>query len=375
MEKFVKMSLVAAVAISAFSSNASARTLADVAEAVDVFGYVQIRYDGKSTSDTTAGSSADTNSYTHKEVLGATGKINDDLSYMFAGAGLSVHNTDSPSTYDSLLMVYNYFTYTGIENTSISIGRQGLDTPLTVVYDPADATSEANGVSLTSKLGDITISAARFSSTDFNAVDRYSNPGTTIDGGEDYSHVGISGKAGVISLDAWYATMTDRYDTLTIGASAKVEMGDTTISPYARYTSADVENVTADQSLLKVGANLKSGIFGAGLGYGTTDEQGGWVTFDKDASANIQGWNISLLGNADADLVKANVSIDALESLSLSVNYTTMDVAGVESNEAYIVSKYNLSSSFSTTIKVGQVDSDTYTDKRNVGRADFLWLF
>ncbi len=368
MKKFIKMSLVAAVAISGLSSSVSAKTLADVADKVDVFGYVQLRYDENTQGSTNV------SSYTHKEVLGLTGKINDDLSYMFAGANLKTDASNTNANYNSFLMVYNYFTYTGIENTSISAGRQGLDTPLTVVYDPADATSEATGLNLTSKLGPVTINAARFSSTNFGLKDVYSNPGTTITGSETYSHLGLSGTAGPVALDAWYATMEDRYDTLTIGASAKLKVGEVSISPYARYTSADIENVSADQSIAQAGVTVKTGIIGGSIAYGESDKQGGWVTFDKDAKANIQGWNVSLLGNADADLVKANLNVDALSNVNVGLNYTSMDVANAEKSEVYTQIKYQMSSSFSAMLKLGQVKEDTMVDKE-IGRVDLLWLF
>jgi len=376
MRKFIKMSLVAAVAITGLSSSASAKTLADVADNIDVFGYVQLRYDGKSTDDTTAPADANTNSYTHKEVLGLTGKINDDLSYMFAGANLKIDDSSDGADYNNFLMVYNYFTYTGIENTTISAGRQGLDTPLTVVFEPADATSEATGLSLTSKIGPITVNAARFSSTNFDAVSgRYSKPGAAISGGETYSHLGLTGKVGPVSLDAWYADMEDTYSTWTVGISAQVQAGEVMLNPYARYASADIEDVNEDQSIAQAGIAAKAGIIGGSLAYGKSNKQGSWVTFDKDATANIQGWNISMLGNVDADLLKANLNIDVLQNLNLAVHYTTMDVADVNQNEIYAQAQYKMANNVTSTVKIGQVDTDSSTDKRDVARVDVLWSF
>ena len=371
MKKFIKMSLVAAVAVAGLSSSVNAKTIADVAEDVNVFGYVQIRYDdyGQGTDNSST--------YTHKAVIGATGKINDDLSYMFAGTAFAPENTSGATAYSSTLLVYNYFTYTGIKDTSISIGKQGLDTPLTTVYDPADATSEGTGVSLTSKLGPVTINAARFASTTFNAVaGRYSKPGTAIDGGESYSHLGLSANVGPVALDAWYADMTDRYDTWTVGASAKLKAGDVAISPYARYASADIDNIDADQSIAQAGVTVKSGIVGGSVAYGSSDKEGGWVTFDKDTKANIQGWNVSLLGNADADLTKANLNVDVLSNVNVAVNYTNLDRAAGSNDvdEVYAQIKYQMSSNFSAVLKMGTVEEDNTEDK-DVGRVDLLWLF
>jgi hypothetical protein len=375
MKKIIKMSLVAAAAVSSLSSSASASLIEEISDKVNVFGYAQIRYDKNNSESYNSNTTKESNTYTHKTVLGATGKLNDDLSFMFAGTAFAGEPTTGPTNYSSLLLVYNYFTYTGIENTAVTVGRQGLDTPLTVVYDPADVTSEATGVSVTTKLAGVTLNAARFSSTIFNASSRYNKPGVAITGGETYTHVGISGKVADISLDAWYADMEDTYDTVTVGASTKIMSDDLSISPYARYTTADIDDVDADQNLWKLGVDAKMGIFGAGIAYGQTDEEGGWVTFDKDAAANLQGWNVSLLGNADADLVKLNVNVDVLSNLNLGIHYTSMDVADDDASEIYAKAKYQMSPNFSSTLKIGQVEVLDSSEKVDVARLELLWLF
>jgi hypothetical protein len=367
MKKFVKMSLVAAVTLAGMSSTVSANTLAEVANNFDVFGYAQVRYDDSDT----AGSK-----YTHKEVLGASGKLTDDISYMFAGANLEVDDTSGPAPYSGVLMVYNYFTYTGIANTSISAGKVGVDTPLTVVYDPATATSEANGLSLTSKLGAVNLSAAYFANTNFNYGDTVGIfPGTAITGGESYAHAGLNTKIGSVSVDALYATMEDRYKTYTIGASAGIDAGSVKITPSARYTAADVDGSNSDQSLWKAGVKLQAGIVGANLEYGQTNKQGGWVTFDSDASANLKGWKVSLLGNKDSKLIKAGINADVMPKLNLSANYTNMERATNDVNEVYATATYKITKGLTAYVRMAQVDDDNNTEKETVGRANILWLF
>jgi hypothetical protein len=367
MKKFVKMSFVTAITLAGFSSNVSANTLAEVANNFDVFGYAQVRYNDSDTNGS---------NYTHKEVLGASGKLTDNISYMFAGANLEIDPTNGGVPYSDLLMVYNYFTYTGITNTAISAGKQGVDTQLTVVYDPATATSEANGVSLSTKLGDVKLQAAYFANTNFNLGDQASSfPGVAITGGESYSHVGLSTKLGSVSLDGLYAVMEDRYKTYTLGAKATIEAGNATITPSARYTAADIDGINSDQSLWKAELDIKSGVFGANLGYGQTNAQGGWVTFDNDASANLQGWKVSLLGNADSKLIKAGINVDVLPELNLSVNYTDMERATSDVNEVYATATYKITKGLTAYVRFAQVDDDLNADKENVGRANILWLF
>lgn len=379
MRKFVKMSLAAAVTLAGLNSSVSANTLTEVADNFDVFGYVQVRYDNSNSQDKTSN-----DSFTHKEVLGATGKLTDNLSYMFAGANLEIDdkNAEKGIGYSSLLMVYNYFTYTGIENTSISAGRQGLDTPLTVVYDPATATSEANGVSLTSKLADVSINAAYFVNTNFDLGDRNDTttdttkfPGTAITGAESYGHIGLTAKAGPATVDAWYATMSDKYDTYTVGAKANIKAGDAMIKPYLRYSAADIDGVNEDNSLWKVGVSAKAGIVGANIDYGQTDKDGGWVTFDNDASANLQGWKLSLLGNADAKLMKAGLNVDVLPNVNLSANYVDLEIANSDANEVYATATYKITKSITAYARFGQVDDDAKTDKEEFSRVNLLWLF
>lgn len=379
MKKFVKMSLVAAVTLAGMSSTVSANTLAEVANNFDVFGYAQVRYDDSDT----AGSK-----YTHKEVLGASGKLTDDISYMFAGANLEVDDTSGSAPYSGVLMVYNYFTYTGLANTSISAGKVGVDTPLTVVYDPATATSEANGLSLTSKLGPVNLSAAYFANTNFDYGDNSNNnnaagtatsgklpSGRIITGGESYVQVGLSTKLSSVSLDALYAKMEDRYSTYTFGASAGIDAGSVKITPSARYTAADVDGSNSDQSLWKAGVKLQAGIVGANLEYGQTNKQGGWVTFDSDASANLKGWKVSLLGNKDSKLIKAGINADVMPKLNLSANYTNMERATNDVNEVYATATYKITKGLTAYVRMAQVDDDNNTEKETVGRANILWLF
>jgi len=376
MKKFVKMSMVAAVTLASLNSNVSAKTLAEVADGIDVFGYVNLRYEDRNTETATGNAADDDALYLHKEVLGVTGKITDDVSYMFAGANLSSNSTNSSIGYQGFLMVYSYFTYTGIDNTSISAGRQGLDTPLTVVYDPATATSEANGVSLTTKFAGTTLNAAYYASTNFDLGDTASDfPGTTITGGESYAHVGLSRNIGPVSLDAWYATMEDRYDAYTIGAKGNFDMGSAVISPYARYTAADIDGVDADQTLWHAGLSAKVGAVEASVAYGQTDEEGGWVTFDEDAESNLEGWQIGLLGNADAELITTGINVDITPKLNVSANYAAMEVASNDETEVYGSVQYKFSSDLSATVTLGQVDIDGEADKRDVGRVQVLWFF
>jgi len=367
MRKFVKMSLVTAVALTGLNSTVSANTLAEVANNFDVFGYAQVRYDDSNTKGST---------FTHKEVLGASGKLTDDISYMFAGANLEVDDTSGGVPYSSLLMVYNYFTYTGIENTSISAGKQGVSSVLTVSYDPATATSEANGVNLTTKLGTTNLNAAYFANTNFNFGDAVGIfPGTTITGGESYIQAGLNTKIGDVSLDGLYAQMEDRYKTYTLGASTSIDAGSTKITPSARYTATDIDGSNSDQSLWKAGVAVKAGIVGASLDYGQTNAQGGWVTFDSDAAANLKGWKVSLLGNKDSKLIKAGLNVDVLPKLNLSANYAAMERKTTDVNEIYATATYKITSGLTAYIRMAQVNDDLNTEKETVGRANILWLF
>lgn len=368
MKKFVKMSLVAAATLAGFSSNVSANTLTEVASNFDVFGYAQVRYDDSDTKGS---------SYTHKEVLGASGKLTDDISYMFAGANLEIDPTNGSADYSSLLMVYNYFTYTGIKNTSIAAGKQGVDTPYTVVYDPATATSEANGVSVTTKLGNVNLTAAYFANTNFELGDAVGLfPGNTaIDGGESYVNIGASTNIGALSVDAWYTTMEDRYDSYTIGLKGNIKVGNGMITPFARYTAADIDGIDDDQSLWKAGVKAKYGIVGAEVAYGETNEEGGWVTYDDDASLNLQGWKVSLLGKKDAKLTKVGLNVDIIPEVNLSATYADMEIeSAADEKEMYATVKYQITKGLSAYVRMGQLEVDGLEDE-TLGRANILWLF
>jgi len=82
MKKFVKMSLVTALTLAGFSSNVNASTLSEVASNFDVFGYAQVRYDDSDLNGSV---------FTHKEVLGASGKLTDDISLLMGRFHIQVY--------------------------------------------------------------------------------------------------------------------------------------------------------------------------------------------------------------------------------------------------------------------------------------------
>lgn len=384
MKKFAKMSLVAAVVVAGFTSTVSAQNLAETASEVDVFGYVNIRYDDINVKNT--GANANSNTYTHKTVLGASGNINDDLTYTGAVTEFQA-DTGAANYAASTLMVYNYFTYTGIANTAISAGRQGIASPLTVVYDPATGTSEGNGIVATSKVGPVSLTAVYFSGHDFSVAGVADNTllptntaGTTkaITGSENYISIGAAAKVGPVSLDLWFAQMAEMYDTVTVGASGTFKAGDVAITPSLRYTTTDIDNVSADQSLIKGGLKLKAGIFGASIEYGETDKQGGWVAHDKDASAALSGWTQTLLGKADSEAFKGNINVDLTPKLNLSVVYFDLTrPTGVEEvEETFVTLNYKMSSNFSAYVRYGEIDyTGGTTSDIDRGRVNLLWLF
>jgi hypothetical protein len=133
------------------------------------------------------------------------------------------------------------------------------------------------------------------------------------------------GNIGPVALDAWYLDMQDVFDTYTLGALAKFDISDVKLSIGARHTELDLDDVSADDSLTKVELGAKMGIFGANVGYGWTDSEGGIGGLDNDAKTAFQGWTMNLNGVNDASLLKLNVNAQVLPSLNLALNYNVLD--------------------------------------------------
>lgn len=396
MKKFAKMSLVAALAVA--GTAASAQPLTEAIKNVDVSGTIVYRYnDYNDDVNGGKGSRTDNN---YKAALTLKSKVNDDVTavtrFLVAGdnGGFGSRDTQDEGDVNFGVSLSNvYFSYTGLANTTVNVGKQGLTTPWTVAIDADSEEQTGTGILALTTVGPVTLAAAYFNQTNLNTAPAKLN-GTkisdvpNIDGSEDVYTIAAMGNIGPVALDAWYLDMEDTFDTYTLGANAKFDIDAVKLGIEARYTSLDFEKDfmggadVDDQSLWKIILTAKMGIFDAKLGFAGTDKDGGLVALDNDAKTAYQTWNMNPNGHANADFWNASLGVQALESLHISANYTDQDyeqgTSDYDEEELYTQITYKMSKNFSTYIRYGtyKLDKDGNEDTDDLrGRLQVQYSF
>ncbi|GGD31631.1 hypothetical protein GCM10012288_01990 [Malaciobacter pacificus] len=397
MKKIAKMSLVAAVAVAGFSTTASAGALEDAIKNTSILGYATYRYDdrsidntnftdtkGKTLEDGTVvadGNEDDYNNTTnnkHKIAVGLISKINDDLSYTYVGAVTGTSDTTSEGVDymgGNFYTVYSYFTYTGINNLTINVGQQTINTPQTDTYDDIGQTQEGTGITAVANVGPVTLVGGFMNQT------KLSGEGVDVaTGAEDLAVVAVMTKLGGVALDANFIDLKDFAESYTFGAKTSLDLGGVSLSPYARYTSLELDS-GEEQALYYVGTKLKAGAFGANVSYTATGKDGGLVAFDDDAEAVNQGWALNLNTlDVEGDMIKLNASYAITSSISAAINHNMMnnDTTDLDSDETYGQLTWKPSKNFYAYARYGVVNqenagaADTEAQR---GRLHFTYMF
>ena len=380
MKKIVKMSLVAAVAVAGLTA-ANAKPLEEAIKNVDVSGTVVYRYNDYNEND---GASTQENNY--KIGLNLSSKVNDDVKlntrFIVGPASNDFYalGTNSNDTQANVGLSNVYFGYTGIANTTVNVGKQGLTTPWTVAEDSDGNEQTGTGILALSTVGPVTVAAAYFNQTNLNESGELATTlnglttyktGTPLAGNagaNDIATIGLLGNVGPVALNAWYLDMQDMFDTYTLGAKASFDVSGVKLGADLSYTSLDRDDVTTDNDLLKLMLTAKAGIFDAKYVYAKTDKEGGITAVDRDAATSFITWNIWTNNKNDADLHHLSAGVQALDSVHVSANFTTLDynssaVIGAATDdkqeELYAQVVYNMSKNLSSYVRFGTYEEET----------------
>jgi hypothetical protein len=368
MKKIAKLSFVAAIAVSGFTS-ANATALEEAIKGVDISGTAVYRYDDR-TIDNQANNATATkdNSFSnesnnsYKVAVNLKSAINDNLTFNtrtiigtgtgMAEVGGSTTGSDSEATFG---LSHANFAYTGIMNTTVVAGKQAVPSPFAVQVDPAGNESTGTGLVALVNVGPATVAAGYFNQTNLPT------------GGEDLAAIGILGNVGPVALDGWYLDLSetsaqnDGHAAYSLGAKASVEM----VKLMARYSAVSHDATGADtEKLWKVGADAKFGIVSAGVAYGQVNENttaSGVGLGDADADSSFQAWGLNLEKKSDASLVIAKVGVDVLANVNLSATYADLTVdsaANSDASEYYGQLTYKMGKNFMTYARIGQVEYD-----------------
>ena len=371
MKKIAKLSLVAAVAVAGLTT-ANAQSLEDAIKNVETSGSVVYRYNDYK-NDVTDGSDTNNN---YKVALNLSSKVNEDVKFnsrflvandagTFAGGTMNTQNGGDSNP--EVTLSHANFGYTGIANTTITAGKQGLATPWTVAIDSDGNEQTGSGILALTTVGPVTLAAAYFNQTNLDKLDVSASAFTpakvALNKSADIATVGAIANLDAVTLDAWYLDLADTFDSYTVGAKADLDLSDVKLGVDARYASLNLDNVNADNAMAKIALTAKAGIVNGKVAYAWTDKEGGLTALDNDANTTLLGWNLTSNNKADADYWQAVIGVDILSNLNLSANYGNLDyvegTTSLEEEEIYAQLVYKMSKNLSTYVRYGTYSKES----------------
>ena len=389
MKKIAKLSLVAAVAVVGFTS-ANATPLEEAIKGVETSGSVVYRYNNYDNDVTTPTSDNDADN-NYKIGLNLASKINEDVKLntrFIVGSettgSFATMDTANADEQADVSLSNVYFGYTGIQNTTVNVGKQGLTTPWTVAIDSDGNEQNGTGILALSTVGPVTLAGAYFNqhnvdaSTDAKVSNIGSlNSGTPLDGvlkgDESIATVGAIAPVGPVTFDAWYLDLQETFDSYTVGAKSSLDFSGVTLGLDARYASLTLDDSVANalsvddaNSIAKIMLTAKMGIVSAKVLYAMTDEDGGLTALDNDAVTTVNGWSTTVNGKADADYWQTSLGLDILSNLNLSANYNNLQYVNASAQdlteeELYAQLVYKMSKNLSSYVRVGTYTKDNDT--------------
>ena len=383
--KITKLSLATIIALGSISC-VNAQSLENAIKNVEISGTAAYRYNDYQDMDVKA-KNANNN---YKIATSLKSSINDDLAFnsrVIIGdatnpASIDTNGADSEAKFG--LSEAN-FAYSGVQNTVVTAGKQGINTPFTLSRDPMGNEQTGTGLVANTNLGMVSLTGGFFNQT--NIVND-TNPLVTtneaplakdLTGGEDLYFATANLAIENVTLDSTYINLKDTLDGYTVGAKAKFDLAGIELNPYARYSAINFDNYNKDNTLWKIGTDAQMGIFGAYLAYGQTNEEGGQTGLDYSSDTGMDDhWRVTLTGVADASVVYASVNTQVTDTVNVSIHYSDMNVGNTnitdkDQSEIFGQATYKMSKNFYTFARLGQYDYDG--DTSNMGRLHMQYSF
>ena len=376
MKKIAKLSLVAAVAVLGFTS-ANAQSLEEAIKNVETSGSVVYRYHDYKNNANGQDTAKDVNTNNYKVALNLSSKVNEDVKFNSrflvaseTGDFGSLEYSDGGDQNVDVTLSHANFAYTGIKNTTVNVGKQGLTTPWTVALDSDGNEQTGTGILALSTVGPVTLAAAYFNQTNLNRLDvgasAFNTTKVALDGAKDIATVGAIANLDAVTLDAWYLDLAETFDSYTVGAKADIDLTDVKLGLDTRFASLNADRLTTDNQMAKIALTAKAGIVNGKVAYAWTDKEGGLTALDNDANTTLLGWNLTSNNKADANYWQGVIGVDILSNLNLSANYGNLQyisAAGsttdVEEEEIYAQLMYKMSKNLSTYVRYGTYTKET----------------
>ncbi|MDN5103724.1 major outer membrane protein [Aliarcobacter butzleri] len=407
MRKISKLSLVAAVAVAGFST-ANAQPLEEAIKNVETSGSVVYRYDNfnddKGTFNNGSGNESHSEKNNYKIGLNLTSKVNDYVKFNsrflvasptgdFAANGLDAHKSSDANP--DVTLSHANFAFTGIQNTTITAGKQGLATPWTVALDSDGNEQTGTGILALSTVGPVTAGAGYFNQTNLDKSGNINSArkisvgtisGTALTNYENMGsrdvYVGaLLADFSPVKLEAWYLDMADTFDTYTLVAKANfAPSSDSKLGVEARYVSLDLDQADSDNAMYRLTVTGNLGIFNAKVAYTATDDEGGLTALDQDAENATLGWNVTSNGTPDAKYWQGVLGVNILDNLNLSANYGHLKASDIDLKQEEVFGQltYKMSKNLSTYLRYGtyeEKNAGTKVSDQNRGRLQVEYTF
>ncbi|KLD98438.1 major outer membrane protein [Aliarcobacter butzleri] len=409
MRKISKLSLVAAVAVAGFST-ANAQPLEEAIKNVDVSGSVVYRYDN--FDEDNYGTSTQNNKY--KIGLNLSSKVNDYVKFnsrfivgaQDTGDFVGLESKDGGDGNADVFLSQANFAFTGIQNTTVIAGKQGLATPWTVAIDSDGNEHTGTGILALTTVGPVTAGAGYFNQTNLDkqnnngasqglANGMIPNSASNIAGLYDGRNAGsrdlyvgtLQADLSPVKLEAWYLDMADTLDSYTLVAKANFAPStDSKIGVEARYVSLtldhgkDVGLGSDDNSMYRLAVTGNLSIVNARVAYTATDDKGGLTAFDQDSENASLGWTLTSNGVPDAEFWQGTLGVNILDNLNLAAHYGNLDASDIDykAEEIFGQLTYKMSKNLSTYVRYGtleqKIDGDKVRD-RDMGRLQIEYTF
>ena len=340
MTKMIKLSLAAAVAVSALTTSAAAGSLEDAVKDTTISGKALIGYNYKKVGTV----SSNQTEYDFDVTL--TTKVNDTISFTSGIQADHEVSIDADQATDDakkgvMTLTKLYFT-AKTDVATVMIGKQTQPTPF---LDD----ERGDGVVALIPAGPVTIAAGHFT-----GMNGYS--------AGDINAAAVIGTAGPVNASLWYtsyANIIDGYSLNVNGVAGPVKV-DFTYSA-AQATGAETESLA---KLIVTGKVANVNLLAAyGMTNQTTAPRGLGVDWEgTDAKTNFGIDQLALDGLNDASAILVGASY-TMGKTTVGAKYLTVDLnAGSNANELDVNVAYAMSKNFSVT--------GLYSDTNNVGGDD-----
>lgn len=383
--KIIKLSLIAAIAVSSMTvasaqnlSDKSIKTLENLAETIEkinVSGTAVYRYNDYENSDA--------KDY-YKIAASVNSKVNNEITFqsrIIVGDKTNPASFNTSSESDSnveITLSEMNFAYTGIEDSTITLGKQAINTPFTVQRSSIGDEQLGTGLTGEKKFADVIVGAGYFNTTNLKDSGHRKTDFTNNEAA-NFTYVTAKTTLAGIKLDTAFSDVSDIFNMYTLGVSSNTTVSDIKLSTFARYSALDYDNTDANHNLWKVGIKAKTGIFGAFLAYGETDEEGGNVGLDDGADTGFdEHWRVTLSGINDASTIYASVNAQVSPKVNIALKYSDLSAGNassdVDQNEIYLQLGHTMSSNLKSYIRLGQYDKDS-SEKQTMGRLNITYSF